>query len=1220
MEEKVSNHPCHRLSIPSAKLFWCRHCMQSFEDPINRWRHSKTCKTIGPSNHDKRLEQEPFALQTYVETKEKEVASQPQLVEGIGGEHVVIIKQEKNEPKSEYSCFICKRPFDSLEDMKEHVKYPCSKQQNSDYPVYIPGSGGTFVENANLDMYPNSSRHQSQSLSPRGIIQRQVVQGEIVEQSADPETGVRTFEVHSQNDDIPLSDILSRLSESGYLVAGDVESPVNQIIVVQQVDEKGQITQSEHILPPHIQIQNTEVSKPEDTVEGEEPAAEAQTDDPSPSEEITYYVTETGELIEPDFVQVKQEPRQDLYYGSYDSQSGMNILTQAAEATIGNLINQEKRKAEEELEEEEENIKRSRTQCKPEEDTPYQRPPHSPRSPRGAGGASWSGATTGTTGMTSTTIIKTEQGCDNGNGEGKQQNLDTINDENRPKSSGRNKKSSKTKKRSKSESKKRCSRPETHDFFKCRICDKTFKTQQQLQKHLQFPCKVFHTRNMCQKILRPKRGGTIITGKNIDVRKSKPVSNFSQSKSKSKSKIFRKPILLLDGLRVLPNLFNERRQKPKTQKKKIVPVYTITPPRIKTIWLPNKPSLIVDNLTEKEQFLFEFGLVSRSHLVSDEIILDQNDLPIIPDINDDRSKNLFAPLSISTDAHCLENSQCVNDLYFLPPVLERMDDSRCLDDEELSEEPPILSPILDIQETTLHTSGSVGSPSEISNSSISHNLKEPKSSISEIKSPSKTKSPNPKRHFTDLFVEAAPSTDLFILNENPNKRDVTRRNSVTENKPMKDILMQKDVISKLADTLKKKLSPQKNVNSAEIINSDYSLKRDSVKNRIDFMNKKENIASNNGDSHENENQSVISHVQESCVLSSPCKGRTSYTTAVRKMNKPKTFVLPIMKTNPLNSPTKINVVIYKQRSETKSSEMTRNGIHSHRVANRCNIWEDVGSNNSGLITDEENTKLLMVKNIEYVEPEVKRCLDAMVEEISAFPEDIAQNETKPSFGIDSDEICNILCSVDMTTSDLHDNKQVVHVLKKSEANAECVTNASECCKEQNDISVSQEKSDVVSSPDDIKPSSLPKVICNLFKKDNQQKTDLNSKTNDSLNFNFMPFSKYLYDEGIVEDISDSKSANDIWGKHLLEKTSAKRVPKVMVQYMEHVEPSLLSDKLSYVMVDEFNRRGVPSSPDFLMHKISLCEEEIVLSDSGLDDSDEMLPSLEKDTIVQTIQC
>ncbi|KAK6190046.1 hypothetical protein SNE40_001990 [Patella caerulea] len=1217
MEEKVSNHPCHRLSIPSAKLFWCRHCMQSFEDPINRWRHSKTCKTIGPSNHDKRLEQEPFALQTYVETKEKEVASQPQLVEGIGGEHVVIIKQEKTEPKSEYSCFICKRPFDSLEDMKEHVKYPCSKQQNSDYPVYIPGSGGTYVENANLEMYPNSSRHQTQRLSPRGIIQRQVVEGEIVEQSADPETGVRTFEVHSQNDDIPLSDILSRLSESGYLVAGDVESPVNQIIVVQQVDEKGQITQSEHILPPHIQIQNTEVSKSEDTVDGEMQAVVAQAEEPNPSEEITYYVTESGELIEPDFVQVKQEPRQDLYYGSYDSQSGMNILTQAAEATIGNLINQEKRKAEEELEEEE-NIKRSRTQCKPEEDTPYQRPPHSPKSPRGAGGASWSGGTTGTTGMTSTTVIKTENVCDNGNGEGKQQSLNTINDENQPKSSGRNKKSSKTKKRSKSASKKRCSRQETHDFFKCRICDKTFKTPQQLQKHLQFPCKVFHTRNMCQKILRPKRGGTIIPGKNIDIKKSKPVNNISQSKTKSKSKIFRKPILLLDGLRVLPNLFSERRQKPKVQKKKIVPTYTITPPRIKTIWLPNKPSLIVDDLTQKEQFLYEFGLVSRSHLLSDEIILEQNDLPIMPDIND-KSPNLFAPLSISTDVHCLENSQCVNDLYFLPPVLERMDDTRCLDDEELSDEPPILSPILDIQATTHHTLDSLSKIS--TNSNICHNLQEPKSSISEIVSPSKTKSPNPKRHFTDLFVEASPSTDLLLLNEKSNKRGVIGRNRLTENKPIKDILMQKDVISKLADTLKKKLSPQKNFNSDSALKHDHqSSLSDSVKQRIDFSNKEENISSNNGDSHGN--LSASNPVQDLSVPSSPNKGDTNYNTAVRKMNETKTFVLPIMKTNPLNSPTKINVVIYKQRSD-----MAHNSILSPRLADQYSIRENVGSKNSGLIIEDENTKLLMVRNMEYVESEVKRCLEAMVQEISDCPEDIAQNETKPSFGINSDEICDTLRSVDtadvktkITTSGIRDNKQAVHVLKKSEASAEFVKNASECCKEQNDLSVSQEKSDLVSSPDDIKLSSVPKVICTLFKKDSRQNTDLNSKTTDSLNFNFMPFSKYLYDEGIVEDISNSKSTNDIWGKNLLQKTSAKHVPKVMVQYMEQVEPSLLSDKLSYVMVDEFNRRGVPKSPDYLMHKISLCEEEIVLSDSGLDDSDEMLPSLEKDTIVQTIQC
>ena len=48
-------HPCHKLSVPSAKLFWCRHCMQMFEDAITRWKHSRTCKGSRKVTDDKDL-------------------------------------------------------------------------------------------------------------------------------------------------------------------------------------------------------------------------------------------------------------------------------------------------------------------------------------------------------------------------------------------------------------------------------------------------------------------------------------------------------------------------------------------------------------------------------------------------------------------------------------------------------------------------------------------------------------------------------------------------------------------------------------------------------------------------------------------------------------------------------------------------------------------------------------------------------------------------------------------------------------------------------------------------------------------------------------------------------------------------------------------------------------------------------------------------------------
>lgn len=118
------SHPCHTLSNPSAQLFWCRHCMKIFEDPIQRWRHSKTCKKLVTSNPEQKIVgRDGRVLDVRAGNTENQVI-------------VTDIKAQKDKngtrkPKnvSELNCYICKKEFDSFESMKEHVKRSCNRPE-----------------------------------------------------------------------------------------------------------------------------------------------------------------------------------------------------------------------------------------------------------------------------------------------------------------------------------------------------------------------------------------------------------------------------------------------------------------------------------------------------------------------------------------------------------------------------------------------------------------------------------------------------------------------------------------------------------------------------------------------------------------------------------------------------------------------------------------------------------------------------------------------------------------------------------------------------------------------------------------------------------------------------------------------------------------------------------------------------------------------------------
>ncbi|GFO50624.1 hypothetical protein PoB_007712900 [Plakobranchus ocellatus] len=131
-EKEITNHPCHLLSLPSAKRFWCRHCMSVFEDAITRWRHSRSCRYGVVNNFMKRRELEAKALQntTVLNPVEARLEQSIQMSDLASGPPTVQVKDENGveilSSPEDFTCFICHKKFQSMEEMRHHVKYPCN--------------------------------------------------------------------------------------------------------------------------------------------------------------------------------------------------------------------------------------------------------------------------------------------------------------------------------------------------------------------------------------------------------------------------------------------------------------------------------------------------------------------------------------------------------------------------------------------------------------------------------------------------------------------------------------------------------------------------------------------------------------------------------------------------------------------------------------------------------------------------------------------------------------------------------------------------------------------------------------------------------------------------------------------------------------------------------------------------------------------------------------
>lgn len=94
--------------------------MQMFEDAITRWKHSRTCKGSRKVTDDKDLNGQ--VIQLYV--KADKVSYQENNIPGQG---IVKYKPHIKKKSAELKCLICQNRFLSLDDIREHVKYPCRR-------------------------------------------------------------------------------------------------------------------------------------------------------------------------------------------------------------------------------------------------------------------------------------------------------------------------------------------------------------------------------------------------------------------------------------------------------------------------------------------------------------------------------------------------------------------------------------------------------------------------------------------------------------------------------------------------------------------------------------------------------------------------------------------------------------------------------------------------------------------------------------------------------------------------------------------------------------------------------------------------------------------------------------------------------------------------------------------------------------------------------------
>ena len=261
---KVTHHPCHNLSVPSAKRFWCRHCMQVFGDAITRWRHSRTCRSESFDSYGRRREVDTYALQKMAETLDPEMQT--------------VVAAPGASCSTELRCFICRRHFLSIDDMREHVRYPCNKPafvapQQSSVTVYIEEpTFGTGITQRYTDQQPvqdcislpmdhdavdNSGPATVYIEGPDHTEMGDEVKPTNIYVNENGETviEVENLDVNTKRGELSLAHLLTQLSEQGIVfhrrAQGSETEESDQTVVVDVVHE------AEHRQPTVVDAANT---------------------------------------------------------------------------------------------------------------------------------------------------------------------------------------------------------------------------------------------------------------------------------------------------------------------------------------------------------------------------------------------------------------------------------------------------------------------------------------------------------------------------------------------------------------------------------------------------------------------------------------------------------------------------------------------------------------------------------------------------------------------------------------------------------------------------------------------------------------------------------------------------------------------------------------------------------------------------------------------------
>lgn len=262
---KEINHPCHLLSLPSAKRFWCRHCMTVFEDAITRWHHSRSCRYGAVNNFMKRRELEVKALQNtaVLNPVEARIEQSIQMCD-LATATTLSTAGPSDEPQimpgsESFNCLICHQKFASMEEMRVHVKYPCSSstvitscaphprhsvpvfidalptqtsqwqltsqhQQNEVHPTatYVHANQSQQLSSYDIDIqsqeevesqcydtdptYTNNGNNTTETLTPTNIYVNE--QGETVIE-------VENLDLNSEGGELSLAHLLTQLSQQG---------------------------------------------------------------------------------------------------------------------------------------------------------------------------------------------------------------------------------------------------------------------------------------------------------------------------------------------------------------------------------------------------------------------------------------------------------------------------------------------------------------------------------------------------------------------------------------------------------------------------------------------------------------------------------------------------------------------------------------------------------------------------------------------------------------------------------------------------------------------------------------------------------------------------------------------------------------------------------------------------------------------------------------------